>query len=192
MLRQSGVWWVSVVLAFGSSSCSGGDGGSDAQPICAFYEDTDNCFVRLEKEAVACVGTSFSSRGALSSDGLSCESSDKAVQVSFAKPITEGLDASYDIDVRRGDQTCFSYTGAGSASTPASFSSSTLSLQMSSDPANGDLVIQCEGKTFRGTIFQQCKTTKYVPSVGTSYSSSGTSTAIAMFLGQDPVYDCAK
>ena len=179
------------MFSCGESSDSGGSPQSTLDS-CAFFDDANNCFTRLTQEALSCVGAAFSqSPGTLSVDGLQCSSTDGQVTTSFAQPITGQMDAMIDVTVKRGETLCFHYKGMGSGSTPAEFASASLTLEMTTDQASGDLVLRCEGKTFRGNIFQKCSGTKTLPSVGTSYSSTGTGKKITMNLGLGKdVYDC--
>lgn len=138
------------------------------------------------------MGTAFDAPGKLSPDGGSCTSNDGAVVVTFATPVSRTAQPqAYDVTVTRGATRCFRYQGAGSASTPATFASATTSLEMTSDSKTGELVLACDGKTWRGSLFaSKCKGTGTLPSVGTSYSPGAT---LSMRIGTSAkpnVYSC--
>lgn len=193
MIRLRPATLVALCLAAAPLCACGGDGdGAGATPaagLCEFFDAPSNCFTTIADDARACVGGAFASRGALSADGRSCASKDGAVTVTFATPVNAAPPATLDLAVRRGGELCFSYRGPGSAGTPATFASGATSLTMTSDPATGELVLACDGKTWRGSLFtSKCAGGGTLPSVGTTWSQGSLSVRVG--VSGDAVVDC--
>ncbi|MCC6646283.1 MAG: hypothetical protein IT374_12015 [Polyangiaceae bacterium] len=177
MIRPRAAAILSCTLLSLLGACGdGGDSGGGTGPslrLCEFVEDTSNtsnCFLRIVADAEVCVADSFTQPGALSADGLACSSSDGALAVTFGASPRDAQSSTLDFAVRRGSELCFSYRGPGSSGTPATFASGTTTLTMTSDSSNGDLVLSCDGKTWRGSLFTKCAAKSFLPGVGTSRS----------------------